>query len=177
MPDAARTRRLSAAQCDAVERLVREVGPRLFAYVRHCFPVLVDAEEIVSECICRAAERIETVLACDRPELYLFRVARTLSLDRLRAERRTRPLDPELDRAAGTSQRPERQAEESEALARLRQAVSELPAPQREVVVLRMSAGMPFEQIAELLHVPLGTALSRMHTALQHLRRVLGSES
>jgi DNA-directed RNA polymerase specialized sigma24 family protein len=39
---------------------------------------------------------------------------------------------------------------------------------------LRLSAGLKFEVIAELLKIPLGTALSRMHAAVERLRTELG---
>jgi len=57
---------------------------------------------------------------------------------------------------------------------RLLAAVAGLTQAQREVVVLRLSAELKFAEIADLLHVPLGTALSRMHAAVRQLRRELG---
>ena len=52
--------------------------------------------------------------------------------------------------------------------------MAELPESLREIVVLRLASGLKFEEIAELLHIPLGTALSRMHAAIQRLREMLG---
>ena len=57
----------------------------------------------------------------------------------------------------------------------LRAAVAALPEKLREVVVLRLSTDLRFEEIADLLQIPLGTALSRMHAALQDLRKRLGT--
>ena len=69
---------------------------------------------------------------------------------------------------------PDRGFVEHEERQRLLAALARLPQPQREVVVLRLSAELKFEEIAELLQIPLGTALSRMHAALRHLRKELG---
>jgi DNA-directed RNA polymerase specialized sigma24 family protein len=57
---------------------------------------------------------------------------------------------------------------------RLLAAVAELPQLQREVVVLRLSTELRFEDISELLRIPLGTALSRMDAAVRRLRKELG---
>jgi RNA polymerase sigma-70 factor (ECF subfamily) len=52
-------------------------------------------------------------------------------------------------------------------------AVDDLPEAQREVVALRLATDLKFEEIAGLLHVPLGTVLSRMHSAVQRLKQQL----
>ena len=54
------------------------------------------------------------------------------------------------------------------------EAIERLPEAQREIVVLRLTAELKFEEIAEMLAIPLGTALSRMNSALARLRKELG---
>ena len=53
---------------------------------------------------------------------------------------------------------------------RLREAVDQLPADQRQVVSLRFFQDMPLERIAVETNVPLGTVKSRLHRALARLR-------
>ncbi len=55
----------------------------------------------------------------------------------------------------------------------LAQAVQALPAPLREVVLLKIWGGLTFREIAETLGVPLQTAASRYRYALDHLRHAL----
>ena len=64
----------------------------------------------------------------------------------------------------------------SDEMRRLRSAVQELPCEQREVIMLRMHAGMKFRQIAEHQGVSLKTALSRYQYGLDKLRSILDSE-
>ena len=52
-------------------------------------------------------------------------------------------------------------------------AVERLPEELRQVVQLRLESDATFEQIAERLQIPLGTALSRMHRALARLQQQL----
>lgn len=61
-----------------------------------------------------------------------------------------------------------------ELMDRVRQAVNLLPAEQRIVVRLRIDEEKTFAEIARELRIPLGTALSRMHSALNKLRESLG---
>ncbi|MFQ5807526.1 MAG: RNA polymerase sigma factor [Phycisphaerae bacterium] len=165
---------LNADERALLELLLRDVGPRLFAYVRRAFGTWVDAEEIVAETFARAADNITAVRGCERKDLYLFTVARNLCRDAFRRRRPNTLPDGRLrDHPAATAS-PEESFADREARRRLLAAVATLPQPQREVVVLRLSAELRFEQIAELLQIPLGTALSRMNAALGHLRKELG---
>lgn len=55
----------------------------------------------------------------------------------------------------------------------IRRAVNRLPEDMQAVVRLRLESDATFEQIAEQLNIPLGTALSRMHRALAKLEKEL----
>jgi len=60
-----------------------------------------------------------------------------------------------------------------EDLARLREALNQLPAEQRQVVERRIDREQTFAVIAQELKLPLGTVLTRMRLALEKLRRQL----
>ncbi len=55
----------------------------------------------------------------------------------------------------------------------IRRAVSRLPEDMQVVVKMRLESDATFEQIAERLGIPIGTALSRMHRALAKLEKDL----
>jgi len=55
----------------------------------------------------------------------------------------------------------------------VRQAVMELPVRLRAVIVLREFEDMPYRTIAEVLDIPAGTVMSRLHDARARLRRRL----
>ena len=66
--------------------------------------------------------------------------------------------------------RPAVEAERADDAALVRDAVSILPDPQREAVVLAYWGGLTAEQIADRTGIPLGTAKSRLRLALGKLR-------
>lgn len=56
----------------------------------------------------------------------------------------------------------------------LERGLSGLPEAQRQVVVLKEIRGFAHREVADRLEIPVGTAMSRLHTALRRLRKVLG---
>jgi RNA polymerase sigma-70 factor (ECF subfamily) len=57
---------------------------------------------------------------------------------------------------------------------RIRDLVDNLPAEQREVVILRHYADMSFKEISQLTRVSINTALGRMRYALINMRKQVG---
>jgi len=56
----------------------------------------------------------------------------------------------------------------------IRQMLDYLPAPQREVVIMRFYDDLSFKEIAQQTGVSINTALGRMHYALINLRKLIG---
>jgi RNA polymerase sigma-70 factor (ECF subfamily) len=57
---------------------------------------------------------------------------------------------------------------------RVRDAIDRLPPAQKEAVELAFFAGLTHVEVAERLQIPLGTAKTRIRTALLRLRDILG---
>ena len=62
------------------------------------------------------------------------------------------------------------EAEQTERLRVVRQAVSSLPVDLRQVVVMKEFEEMTFQEISDTLEIPLSTVKSRLYTALKQLR-------
>ena len=103
---------------------------------------------------------------------WIGRIATRMAIARAAsAQRRDFALDDQPEsRAPDDTANPERQAVDQEHAERLRRAINELPAEQRQVVALRFYGDMPLQRIAVETHVPLGTVRSRLHRALACLR-------
>jgi RNA polymerase sigma-70 factor (ECF subfamily) len=85
--------------------------------------------------------------------------------------------DKVVRRAAWTREVAARGADEPvirfESVEAVRQAIAELPAEQQQIVRMRIYDEKTFAVISQELQIPLGTALGRMRTALQRLRKQL----
>ena len=72
-------------------------------------------------------------------------------------------------------QAPRTKAAASEAVEAARAAIGRLAEPEKAVFLMRVSGGLTFEAAAAALDIPIGTAKTRMRTALARLRRELGA--
>jgi RNA polymerase sigma-70 factor (ECF subfamily) len=60
---------------------------------------------------------------------------------------------------------------------RVAEAISSLPAPEREAILLFVWEELSYEEIADALAVPVGTVRSRLHRARARLADMIGEES
>jgi RNA polymerase sigma factor (sigma-70 family) len=108
---------------------------------------------------------------------WLRTIAHNLAIDAVRARRPT-PVAPEdfdslLDVVTDT---PERHALADETSSRMRAAVAKLPREQARALVMAGIYGMTAKQVSEVEQIPLGTAKTRIRTAMGKLRATLGAE-
>ena len=104
---------------------------------------------------------------------WLYTVARNAIIDRQRA--RTEQPAEAVDSPSGEPGPPDR-AEASFVAWRVHRALEELPAKEREVVELAYWSGLSQSEVAELLHIPLGTVKTRTRSALARLADLLEGE-
>ena len=105
---------------------------------------------------------------------WLYAVARNAIVDRLRA--RSEPPAEAPDLASSASPGPAERAEASFVAWRVHRALEELPDKEREVVELAYWSGMSQSEVAEYLHIPLGTVKTRTRSALARLADLLEGE-
>jgi RNA polymerase sigma-70 factor (ECF subfamily) len=86
-------------------------------------------------------------------------------------------VDPNADVADERQPPPDGSVLGDEAEERLARCIGCLPPLDREVILLRHFSEMSFKEIAELLQIPLGTALARAHRALERLRTEISHET
>ena len=103
-----------------------------------------------------------------RMTTFLYPAVRNLSLEKLRKRGRT----VSLDEGAAEPAAPESRDLDAER-GGLAEVVRRLPPAEREVVILRFADEMRLDEIAQALGCPLGTVKSRLHSALERLRRAL----
>ena len=104
---------------------------------------------------------------------WIYAVARNAIIDRMRA--RNEPTAEAPD-SASTEPGPLERAESSYVSWRVHRALEELPEKEREVVELAYWSGLSQSEVAEYLHIPLGTVKTRTRSALARLATVLEGE-
>jgi RNA polymerase sigma-70 factor (ECF subfamily) len=135
-----------------------------------------EAQDLVQEVLVR----VQRGLATYRPgslEGWLSRIATNAFLDEVRRRKR-RPADvlPEpdmFDRVAPSAPAVDEQIAMEQLPAHIQEALRALPDDYRAAVVLCDVVGLPYEEIAETLGVPVGTVRSRIHRGRARLKNVL----
>ncbi|MFX3681285.1 MAG: RNA polymerase sigma factor [bacterium] len=145
-------------------------GARLLLVARQWTRSVSDAEDVVQEAFVRFW-RQQRHLGGDPLPLMITSVRRAaLDLTRRRARREQREQD-HVELHAEFWFKPD--FEGKERATQLEEAVIQLPAEQREIVVLKIWGGLTFAQIAEELELSANTAASRYRYALNALREKL----
>lgn len=108
---------------------------------------------------------------------WLTAITQHLAIDAVRA-RRAAPVDPTaLEEVLGAGpDGPERATLAAESAAELRAAIRALPAEQGRALVLAAFRGLTAREVAESEGIPLGTAKTRIRTAMLRLAAVLEPE-
>jgi RNA polymerase sigma-70 factor (ECF subfamily) len=101
---------------------------------------------------------------------WIYRIARGKATLELRRNGRAPTAADLPELAAAPDQEPVFSPEDA---ARIHTALDELPADQREVLVLRFLEELSYEEIGQVIGCPLGTVRSRIHYAKQGLQRLL----
>jgi RNA polymerase sigma-70 factor (ECF subfamily) len=135
-----------------------------------------DAQDLVQEVLVRVQRGLVTYVPGSL-EGWLSRIATNAFLDDVRRRRR-RPADllPEsemLDRVAPASVGADEQLAIDALPEHVQQALAALPDDYRAAVVLCDVVGLPYEEIAETVGVPVGTVRSRIHRGRARLRHLL----
>jgi RNA polymerase sigma-70 factor (ECF subfamily) len=98
---------------------------------------------------------------------FLYPAVRNLAIAARRKAERLQSEDGELPELEAPSPAPTGDAARDQ----LASVVSALPESHREVLLLRFVDGLSLNEVAEALEIPLGTVKSRLHNALDVLRR------
>jgi RNA polymerase sigma factor (sigma-70 family) len=167
---------LAAGDRDASAAFVRRFQRRVYGLARTIVRDPGTAEDVAQEAFVRAWRyagsydtRRGNVLT------WLLTIVRNVAVDRLRL-RQAEPLDPEVLASKLQLHDPRAAHDEHSAVAereQLRQALSILPSEQRRALLLAAYFGRTAAEVAELEAIPLGTAKTRIRTAMRRVRNLM----
>ena len=165
-----------------------ELADQVYQVARRLVGSREEAEDLMQDTYARAFRSWRSYQPGTNLRAWLLRILTNLNIDKARARQRrpqTEPLEEGdyflYNRLAGSGgdQQPE---EEERVLARLSQdgvvsALSELPHDFRDVVVLVDIGGFAYAEAAQILDIPVGTVMSRLHRGRRILKRQLAEEA
>jgi RNA polymerase sigma-70 factor (ECF subfamily) len=120
---------------------------------------------------CRFSTWLYAILLHRHQKVLRAAAVRPLPISRLPAEQARGGHDA-LERVIATDMPPDMAARHADQVRRIRQFVQCLSPVQRDVVLLRFFEGAPLAEIASVMGSSIGTVKSRLHHALENLRRM-----
>ena len=129
------------------------------------------AEDAAQEAFVRVWQNLNSYKPKYAIRSWLYRIAANAALDSLRRDRPTAELDSLSVADLGTS--PEQSVEENQRVGHVRRAIAQLSEPLRVVLILREYQELTYQEIADVLDIPVGTVMSRLNSARVQLRHEL----
>ena len=190
--------RAKAGERDAFGLLAHRYGKAVLNLINKMIWDRTVAEDLWQETFVRALENITTYEPYQSGSgagqsfvSWLYRIAANLTLDELRRRGRWRLLSWEVFKPRRAQESDDAEAydppsgepdapallESRENIQRVRRALDTLPPQWRMILVLREYQDLPYEEIAEILRVPIGTVRSRLARAREQLRLALLQET
>lgn len=165
-----------SGRLDAFEALARRYEQPLFRFARWMIGDAAEAEDMVQDTLWRTYRSLTRFREGAPVRPWIYRIAANRCRDHLRSVRR-RPLDPLDERPiVDPSADPHARAVAGEQAECLKAAVDALPERHRAVFLLARYEGLPYEEVAAALRIPVGTVKSRMNKAVKLLCKRLEEE-
>jgi RNA polymerase sigma-70 factor (ECF subfamily) len=180
--EAALIQRCRAGDLAAFEPLVEKYRQRAY---RLAYNVLRDPEEaldVAQDAFIRAFQALPSFRGDSAFYTWLFRIVMNVARDRARqhgargrAFGTERVDEKDWDRIlVDQGVAPDTKATQIEERERIGRALATLSEPHRAIIMLSDLEGLSYREIAEVLSIPMGTVMSRLHNARRRLRDALG---
>ena len=171
--------RYRAGRTEAFEVLLERYRLELFHFLVRMTGSRSLADDVFQEAFLQVHVSIDSFETDRRFKPWLFTIAANKARDQLRRSHRRpesplmAPVDPGADAGPAfidlmqdDTPLPDEHASRTETQERVRQAVDQMPEHLREIIVLSYFHRFPYQEIAQMLGIPLGTVKSRLHAAV-----------
>jgi len=169
---------------EAFAVLVRRYERELYGYLRRYLGDSNLAEDVFQNTFLQVYVKIKSYEAGRPVKPWLYTIATHQAIDAMRRNGRHQAVSlHQLQGEFGTAEAddlssfleckgasPVEAAESEERRRAVRAAVDRLPDFLRQVVILGYYQGLKYQEVADVLDIPLGTVKSRLHAALQKLK-------
>jgi len=178
--------RCKSGEARAFDELVERYQKRVYNFAFGIAGNQDDANDVAQEAFVRVLTSIQTFRGDANFTTWIYRIVTNVYLDERKKSKshRLTSLDDYIDLEENSvsrqiideSPQPDVVAENKEKYLAIRKAVNSLPDYQRIIVTLYHLHDRSYEEIAEILHLPIGTVKSRLNRARLALAEKLASE-
>ncbi|WP_240002481.1 sigma-70 family RNA polymerase sigma factor [Oleisolibacter albus] len=152
----------------------QHIGP-LRRYAQALMRDRAAADDLVQDSLARALSRADRFESGTNLRAWLFTIMHNLHANQMR-QRKARP-ETSLPESTVLPLTSPADQDDRIALRDMARALSVLPLEQRQVVLLVGLEGLPYQDVAAVLGIPIGTVMSRLSRGREALRRHLAGEA
>jgi RNA polymerase sigma-70 factor, ECF subfamily len=168
-----------AGQADGFEELVRRYQRPITSYVYRMLGDYESSLDVTQEVFIKVYNSLSRYSVEYKFSTWIYRIAHNAAVDHLRRNTVT-PQSLEAENADGSFQiqlesrgsSPEEDRERSEWRVEIDAVVRCLPAAYRDLILLRHSRDLSYDEIAEVMNLPLGTVKNRLFRAREMMREL-----
>ena len=164
----------------AFEVLVNRYRKRIYFVALGYLQSREDALDAVQDAFFRAYRAIKTFDLERAFYPWIYKIAKNLCLSKLRTRYRAKEYsidqgeeDEQSWELPDCSLSPELEVGRAELRSKLKEAISQLSANDREIIVLQHFQECSYQEIADILEIPIGTVMSRLFHARQKLKDIM----
>jgi RNA polymerase sigma-70 factor, ECF subfamily len=155
---------------ESFEALYKRTFPRVYGYAASLLRDQAAAEDVTAQTFERAYRKRHSFRAArGNKEAWVFGIARNAALDELRKRKRRAGLQVDLEDI--TSPTPAEYAELTLRRETVRAALATLDPREQDLVALKFAGGLSHAEIAKVLRISESNAGTRLHRALEKLRK------
>ena len=149
-------------------------APPLRGFLARRVPTGIEADDLLQDVFLRVVKHLDSLRSSERPEAWLFQIARNALRDSLRARQRkdgrTDPLEIDPPAEADTAAVPESEEELAPCLTPM---IRQLPEPYRSAIELTSVQGLTQAEAARQVGISLSGMKSRVQRGREQLRQML----
>lgn len=132
------------------------------------------ADDLVQDTLTKALLRLNQLKKPDMLESWVISILNNVWRDHLRRQKEFIDID---DYVHLTNESPDNIHERERTIQQVRKALGQLPMGQRQVISLVDLEGLSYNEVSQVLEIPIGTVMSRLNRARNAMVQKLNNES
>lgn len=171
-------RRAQAGDSSAFDELIARYEGKITHHIHAMLRDWDKALDLAQDTFVKLLTRVDAYRETAKFSTWLYRIGTNLAIDEIRRRKRWRWVPflttspdgqeqeiPHLRVTAKRSPGPEAPLLEDERRGLVRRAIDDLPPHYRSAVLLKDMQDLPYEEVSEILEIPIGTVKSRVNRA------------
>lgn len=168
-----------------IDLLYKQYADKVFNLCLHYLQVRGDAEDATQEIFIKVFRKSDTFRGASNPKTWIYRIAINHCLDQLKSNKRKYRLayvrsllglKPSVQASLASKDHPGVLLEQKEATMALLDRIDQLPEQQKTALILSKIEGLPYKEVAQIMHKSAKSIESLVQRAKKNLKKSLYSE-